>query len=290
MSTIHKRLYSYIFIVPAAVLYFLLFILPTFSSFYFSMTRWTLFDFEFIGLDNFVQIFKEYGLAIGLKNTLIYTFVTVILKVVIGLGLALLLNLGLKTQSFLRVVFFFPSIISSVAIGLIFNALMYPTTGLINSTLKAIGLEVLALDWLTNPDLVIYSVSMVEVWKYMGVCIVIFIAGLQSIPKHYYEAISLDGASSFEKFRYITLPLVRPAMNSVFILSLIGGLRSFDIVFVMTKGGPGYASDLLSTVIYKQFAEGYYGLATAGNVLLFVASSLIVFPLYNYLTQREVEY
>ncbi|BBH21539.1 ABC transporter permease [Paenibacillus baekrokdamisoli] len=290
MSTTQKKLYSYYFILPAAVLYIVLFIVPTFSSFYFSLTRWTLFDFEFIGLDNFVQLFKEESLAIGFKNTVIYTVVSVFFKVVLGLGLAMLLNKGLKTQSFLRAVFFFPSIISSVAIGLIFNALMYPTTGLINNTLRAIGLDGLARNWLTDPSIVIYSVSFVEVWKYLGICIVIFIAGLQAIPKHYYEAISIDGANRFEKFRYITLPLIRPALNSVIILSLIGGIRSFEIVYVMTQGGPGYASDLLSTVIYKQFAEGYYGLATAGNVLLFAAATLIVFPLYTYLTKREVEY
>lgn len=290
MSSMQKKMYSYNFVIPAAILYVIIFILPTFSSFYFSLTRWSLFEFEFIGLDNFVQFFKEYSLMIGIKNTLIYTVVSVVLKVILGLGLAILLNVGLKTQSFLRSVFFFPSIISSVGIGLIFNSLMHPTTGLINKSLGLIGLDVLALNWLTDPNIVIYSLSFVEVWKYIGVCCLIFIAGLQSIPKDYYEAISIDGAGTFQKFKSITLPLLRPSLNSVIILSIIGGLRSFEIVFVMTKGGPGYASDLISTVIYKQFAGGFYGLSTAGNVILFVVVSAIMFPLSKFLTKREVEY
>lgn len=290
MSTLRKQTYSYSFIIPAAVLYIVLFIIPTFSSFYFSMTRWDLYTSDFIGFDNFALFFQESSLSIGLKNTLLFAVVTCGVKTILGLLLAMLLNSGLKTQGYLRAVYFFPAILSTVAVGLLFTSMMHPTTGLINQTLAKIGLGFIQPDWLGDPKLVMYSVSLVDIWKGVGIATVIYIAGLQSIPRQYYEAIGIDGGNSLQKFRYITLPLVKPAMNSVIILAFIGGLRSFEIVYVMTKGGPGFASDILSTVIYKQFADGYYGLATAGNVLLFVLVSAIAFPLYLFINRNEVEY
>lgn len=290
MTTLRKQVYSYSFIIPAAVLYVVLFIIPTFSSFYFSMTRWDLYESEFTGLENFILFFKESSLSIGLRNTLFFAVLTCGVKAVLGLLLALLLNSGLKTQGYLRAVFFFPAILSTVAVGLLFTSMMHPTTGLINQVLAKIGLGFVQPDWLGDTKLVMLSVSLVDIWKGVGIATVIYIAGLQSIPRQYYEAIGIDGGSGFQKFRYITLPLVKPAMNSVIVLALIGGLRSFEIVYVMTKGGPGFASDILSTVIYKQFADGYYGLATAGNVLLFVLVSAIAFPLYLFINKNEVEY
>ncbi len=289
MVSYSKKYYSYVLLIPAALLYFTFFILPTFTSFYFSLTNWNLFGSQFIGLDNFVQFFKEESLVIGLKNTFIYTGVSLFLKMVLGLFLALALNMKLKTQSYLRVVFFFPYVISTLAIGLIFNAILHPS-GVLNKVLEFIGLGFLSQKWLTDPNIVIYTVSFIEVWKFLGVCAVILIAGLKSIPESYYEAARVDGVNRRTSFFHITLPLLRSSLNTVFILSLIGGLRSFEIVYVLTQGGPGHYSELLSTVIYKQFANGYYGLATAGSVIMFVVVSIIVFPVYIYLTKKEIQY
>jgi raffinose/stachyose/melibiose transport system permease protein len=118
---------------------------------------------------------------------------------------------------------------------------------------------------------------------------VIYIAGIMSIPQHYYEAISIDGGSSWHKFWNITLPLSRPARNSVITLAFIGGLRSFDLVWAMTKGGPGFTTDLIASIIYKQYQGGFFGLSTAGNVILFVVVSLLAFPLYTILNKSEVD-
>ncbi len=289
MVSYSKKYYSYVLLIPAALLYFTFFILPTFTSFYFSLTNWNLFGSQFIGLDNFVQFFQEESLAIGLKNTFIYTGVSLCLKMVLGLLLALALNMKLRTQSYLRVVFFFPYVISTLVIGLIFNAILHPS-GVFNKGLEFIGLGFLSQKWLTDPNIVIYTVSFIEVWKFLGVCAVILIAGLKSIPESYYEAAKVDGVNRRTSLFHITLPLLRSSLNTVFILSLIGGLRSFEIVFVLTQGGPGHYSELLSTVIYKQFANGYYGLATAGSVIMFVVVSIIVFPVYIYLTKKEIQY
>lgn len=283
-----KKTYSYYYLLPALVIYIVLFILPTVMSLFFSLTRWTLFDWKFIGFNNFVTFFQESSLSIGLKNMMIYAVLTSGLKVVLGLLIAVFLCSGIKTKNYLRVVIFFPALVSAVAVGVIFKSLLNPTGGVVNQILAAIGIN--GPSWLGNPRLALFSVIFVDVWKGVSIATVIYIAGLMSIPPHYYETCAIDGGNSLQKFFHITLPLVRPAMNAVIILSLIGGFKSFDLIWAMTGGGPGFASDVLASVIYKQYISGFYGLATAGNVVLFVLISIIAFPLYKFLSQGEVEY
>jgi raffinose/stachyose/melibiose transport system permease protein len=140
-----------------------------------------------------------------------------------------------------------------------------------------------------DPTTALLSVALVDVWKGVGLATVIFIAGIVSIPREYFEASSVDGASAFRRFWHIVLPLSKPAITTVIILSLIGGLRSFDLIWAMTRGGPGFTSDVIASVIYKQYQAGFYGLSTAGNVVLFFLVTAIVFPLYRFFTRREVD-
>lgn len=273
---------------PALLIYLVFFITPTIMSFFFSLTRWTLFNWEFIGFDNFVAFFQNSYLRIGLRNSLIYAVLTSGLKVIFGLLLAVFLCSGIKTKNYLRAVIFFPAIISTIAVGAIFKSLMNPTRGPINQALGAIGIN--GPSWLGDPRLALFSVIFVDVWKGVGIATVIYIAGLMSIPNQYYEACEIDGGGSLRKFFHITLPLVRHAMNAVIILSFVGGLKSFDIIWAMTRGGPGFASDVLASVIYKQYTVGFFGLSTAGNVILFILISILVFPLYKFLIRGEVEY
>jgi raffinose/stachyose/melibiose transport system permease protein len=284
---IRKSPYPYWFYLPAGIVFFVFFVLPTFSSFFFSLTRWTLFDWEFIGLDNYVAFFKEPALVIGLKNTLIYAVVTCGLKVVLGMLLAVLLTSQLIARGFLRSVAFFPVLVSTIGVGITFTVLMDPSNGLINKSLAAVGIEGPA--WLVDPTFALLSVALVDVWKGVGLATVIFIAGIVSIPREYFEAAAVDGASAFRRFWHIILPLSRPATATVIILALIGGLRYFDLIWAMTRGGPGFTSDVMASVIYKQYQAGFYGLSTAGNVVLFVLVTAIVFPLNWYLTRREVD-
>ena len=282
-----KSPYPYWFYLPAGVIFFVFFILPTFSSFFFSLTRWTLFEYEFIGLDNYVAFFQEPALVIGLNNTLIYAVVTCGLKVVLGLLLAVLLTSQIIARGFLRSVAFFPVLVSTIGVGITFTLLMHPSDGLINRSLALVGIEGPA--WLVDPTFALLSVALVDVWKGVGLATVIFIAGIVSIPREYFEASAVDGASSFRRFWHIILPLSRPAIATVIVLSLIGGLRYFDLIWAMTRGGPGFTSDVMASVIYKQYQAGFYGLSTAGNVVLFVLVTAIVFPLNWYLTRREVD-
>jgi raffinose/stachyose/melibiose transport system permease protein len=282
-----KSPYPYWFCLPAAVIFFVFFVVPTFSSFFFSLTRWDLTDWEFIGLANFVNFFQEPALVIGLKNTLIYAVVTCGLKVVLGILLAQLLTSRIIARGFLRSVAFFPVLVSTIGVGLTFTVLMDPSAGLINKSLAAIGIEGPA--WLVDPKTALLSVALVDVWKGVGLATVIFIAGIVSIPREYFEASAVDGASAFRRFWHIVLPLSKPAITTVIILSLIGGLRSFDLIWAMTRGGPGFTSDVIASVIYKQYQAGFYGLSTAGNVVLFLLVSAIVFPLYRFFTRQEVD-
>ncbi|HBE76724.1 MAG TPA: ABC transporter [Firmicutes bacterium] len=284
-----RSIYSYSFLIPGAILFMIFFLIPTLISFYFSLTDWNLIRANFVGLDNFKYLLTNPDLNIGFKNTFIFTVLTTILKVVFGLLLALLVNRGLKFQNFLRTVFFFPVILSTVAVGLMFSSLYYPTHGLINSILTWVGLGSIAPDWLGDIHLVIYSVSWVDIWKGAGFCMVIILAGLQSVSKDYYEAAAVDGGNSFDVFKHITIPMVRPALFSAFIICLIGGLRAFDIIWVTTKGGPGSASEVIGSIVYRQFADGYFGIATAAGLLLFILVSVIVFPTYLLLSRKEVE-
>ena len=275
------------FYIPAALIYGALFLLPTLASFFFSLTRWTLFKAEFIGLDNFIQFFREPFLYQGLIHTLIYGVVTSGSKVVLGMMLALLLTSDVFGRGYLRTVVFFPVLVSTVGVGITFTVLMHPTTGAINQALALIGIHGPA--WLTDPKLALFSVAIVDVWKGVGLATVIYMAGIASIPPEYTEASKIDGATAWQRFWNITLPLLQPATATVIILSLIGGLRSFDLIWAMTRGGPGFTSDVIASVIYKQYQAGFYGLSTAGNVVLLVLVALIIVPLSNFLNRRSVE-
>jgi raffinose/stachyose/melibiose transport system permease protein len=281
------RTYSSLFYLPAGIVYLTIFIVPTVLSFYFALTRWTLFDSTFIGLDNFRQFFAEQNLRIGFQNTLIYAVITSGLKVVLGMLLAVLLTSGIRGRGFLRSVVFFPVLVSTVAVGITFSVLLQPDTGLVDSALGLIGIS--GPDWLGQANTALISVALVDVWKGVGLATVIYIAGILSIPPDYYEAVDVDGGGPWVKFRHVTLPLARPATFTVILLSFIGGLRSFDLIWTMTGGGPGFSSDVIASIIYKQYQAGFYGLATAGNVVLFIAVTVIVVPMSRYFNSREVD-
>jgi len=281
------RNYPYWFYLPTLIVFTVFFLVPTVLAFYFSLTRWTLFDATFIGLDNYKNFLGNPRLLAGLRNTIIYAFSTSGAKVIISLPLAMLFtSKRLRLKGIHRSIIFFPTIVSVVAIGITFSALMQPSTGLINSALGAFGLP--KPQWLGDPKLALYSVILVDIWQGLGIASVIFIAGIQSIPVEYFDAVELEGGP-WVKFRHVVIPLVRNAAFTVILLSFIGGLRRFDLIWTMTGGGPGFASDVLPSVIYKQYQAGFYGLSTAGNVVLFLLVLAIVYPLMRFFNRMEIE-
>ena len=188
-----KKIYSLWFLLPAVLIFVIFFIIPMVTSLFFSLTVWDLKSFTFCGLDNYKTFFSENSLSISVKNTLIYAVLTSGLKVIIAFFIALFLTSKIKTKDFLRSLVFFPNLVSAVAIGIIFKALMHPSKGLFNTVLAAIGIS--GPNWLGDTHLALFSVIAVDVWKGVSISTVIFIAGITSIDSSYYEAASIDGAT-----------------------------------------------------------------------------------------------
>lgn len=286
-SNYPAKAYPLWYYLPAGLLFLVFFAIPTFASFFFSLTRWSLFDWEFIGLENFRQFLSEPQLIGSLRNTVIFGVLTSGAKVVLGMALGLLLTSQIRARGLLRSLVFFPVLVSTIGVGVMFTTMMHPTDGLLNTALAVIGIE--GPKWLADPQLALISVAFVDIWKGVGLATVIYMAGIVAVPAEYYEAARVDGSGAWSTFRHITLPLIRPATFTVITLSLIGGLRSFDLIWAMTSGGPGFASDVIASVVYKQYQAGFYGLSTAGNVVMFLVVMVIVLPLNYFMRKAEVD-
>jgi raffinose/stachyose/melibiose transport system permease protein len=256
-------------------------LVPSILGIGYAFTDWNSYTTElhWVGLDNFATILaagSNYMRVIG--NTIMFTVATIILKTVIALALALLLVEGIRrASSFYRLLFYLPAVLPIIVVSLIFRSILNPADGLLNETLRAVGLDAFALKWLTDPVIAMWSVIGVDVWRGVGYIMVIFIAGLLAIPRDYYEAASIDGASAWSKFRHITLPLLTPVLAVVTVLNLLYGLKVFDIVFVLTRGGPGRATDTVYTMVFEDFSKGRWGLATALSTLLLVVMVVLAY-------------
>ena len=286
MQKLNRKTYPIWLAAPGLITYIIIFIIPTFASFYFSMTIWNLKEARFVGLENFITFFSMTNTRTALINTAIFALVTCSVKIILGLLLAQYICNGIKSGNYLKIVIFFPYLLGNVVVALAFRAILEPA-GTVNQFLQLIGLD--AVRWLTDKRFALMTCIVADIWKGIGTVTIILIAGICAIPKSYYEAAAIDGASPWRAFRKITLPLLIPSFNTVLTLCLIGGLRSYDLVQALTGGGPGYSSEVLGPVIYKLFARGSYGLATAGNVILFIIVAFVVFPINSYVAKREVD-
>lgn len=287
-----NKMYPFYFSIGALVIYSVFMVLPGLMGFYLSFTDWNRYSSEinFIGLQNFALIFSKQNYWHSITNTIIFTVVTIVLKTVVALLLALLLTKGLKRFfSFYRVIIYLPAIIPMIVVGIVFRSILHPTTGVLNEFLRWIGLDFLTQRWLTNPDIALYSVILVDTWKGVGFIMVILIAGLQVIPPEYYEAAQIDGANPWDEFWKITLPLLMPTLTVTTVLNLLYGLKVFDIVWVLTNGGPGYATETVYTVVFKEFSKGRYGVSTALSTLLFAIMAICGYWLINAMHPKEPE-
>ncbi|WP_018754823.1 carbohydrate ABC transporter permease [Paenibacillus terrigena] len=285
-----SKLYSWKFIVPAFLLFFVLFLVPNLMGFYYSLTNWNAMSdqVKFIGLDNFIEVFTDKSNFRFIYNTLMFAIVTSILKAVIGLGLALMLNEGVKSKNYLRTIFFMPVVISNLIVGLIFQQIYNPDTGILNGFLEAIGLGAFSQSWIGDPKLAIWSSMGVEIWKASGFNMVIFLAGLQMVPKDMYEAADMDGANYWNKLIKVTIPFLIPSITINMMLNVISGLKVFDVIFALTNGGPGRASEVINLTIFNQFGLGTYGYGTALGVILFLFLAVISIGLVKIFTRPEV--
>jgi raffinose/stachyose/melibiose transport system permease protein len=286
-----NKVYPFYFTYGALLLYLLFVVLPGFIGIAYSFTDWNSYSKEvnFVGLDNFRTIFSgEENYLDYIKNTLYFTLNTVVLKTLIGLFLAILLSYGIRRLAYLyRVIIYLPVVLPTIVVGLVFKSILNPRTGILNVFLRKVGLDELAQAWLVDPEIAMLSVVGVDTWKGVGYIMVILIAGLQTIPQEYYEAAEIDGASPFARFRFITLPLLVPALTVVTILNLLYGLRVFDIIYVLTGGGPGYRTDVVFTSVFDEFSKGRYGVGTAISSVSFVVMTALGFLIVRKLTPNE---
>jgi raffinose/stachyose/melibiose transport system permease protein len=270
-----RRRPSWLFLLPAAVVYLAVMLYPSFVGIYGAFTKWNGYTGarSFVGLKNFQHLVNDSGTVSALEHTLVLAVFITVMQTGLGLILALLVGPGLRLRSVFKALFFVPVILAPVAVSYLWQYLL-GYNGAINSVLQAVGLDGLRHDWLAEPHLVLFSVGLVVVWQYCGATMVIFLAGLAAIPQQIFEAAAVDGAGRLRTTWSITLPLLRPALMLNVVLTTIGSIKIFDQVFVMTGGGPGYASETLSTVLYRQaFTYGDFGYGSA------VALTLAVFAL-----------
>ena len=285
-----KKMYPTYFVWGALILYAVLYVVPGIIGIGYSFTDWSAFSdkLHFVKFENFKRIFSpEENYTKYLGNTILFTFVTTIAKNLLGLLLAVLLTKRVKLLNFHRAVMYIPAVLSALIAGMIFKSILNPKIGLMNTFLALFGVE--GPQWLTDPDIAFWSVMGVDVWKGTGYIMTIFIAGIMSISPTYYEAASIDGAGSWQQFRSITLPMLMPTITVTTVLNVIYGLKVFDTVYALTNGGPGYATEVLYTSVYKEFGDGRYAVGTALSSVMFVFMVFIGYFLIRMMTKNEVE-
>lgn len=269
--------YFLFFILPALVIYIVFSILPFLYTFFYSFTDYTdmnPIDLHFVGLKNYLKVFDTPLMITAIKNSVIYAILLTGFQTILALPLAVVLNKKLKTRNLLRAVFFFPAVFSSLIIGYLWSFIMSSSDfGLINNLLHQLGLG--TVNFFTA-DRALYSVFFTQVWQWTGWAMVIYLANLQSISPDLYEAADIDGATGIKKFFYVTLPLMCPSVKIIVVTGLIGGMKVFDIIYSMTSGGPGNATQTVMTVMMKKgISDGFYSTGAAFGVCFFVIVLII---------------
>ena len=289
---IEKKSYPIYFIFGALVLYVVLCVIPGLIGVGYSFTDWSSYSDEinFVGFKNFETIFSpDENYLRYLTNTLLFTVFTTFCKTVIGLGLAVLLTKKIRGLNIHRAIMYMPAVISTLIVGMIFKSILNPQAGLLNEFLRSVGLGSFALKWLTNSKIAFWSVMAVDIWKGIGYIMTIFIAGILAISPSYNEAAEIDGASSWQRFTSITLPLLMPTLVVTTVLNVLYGLKAFDIVYALTNGGPGYATEVLYTGVYKEFSLGRFAVGTSLSSVMFIFMLIVGFFMIKIMTREEVE-
>ena len=276
------------FLLPAMVVLVLFFFVPTLYNFIYAFTNWSSFKsaIDFAGFDNFVSLFKNGTLLNALRVTLVYAVLVALFQNLFGLLLALLLERDTTVNRIARVAFFVPVIMSALAVGYIFQALLKPT-GALNGILSFVSGTTVSIPWLGDTTWTIVVVALIHAWKWMGLSMLIYLAGLKTIGMDILEASRIDGASAWTTFRRIKFPLLAPAITFNVATALLGSMNGFDIVQATTEGGPGGTTELLNISIFRTFGQGLFAQATTMSLVLFLMVTLIAFPVIRFLRKRE---
>jgi multiple sugar transport system permease protein len=281
-----QAIVAYIFLTPALIYFSIFFLYPIVSEFITSLQSDN--TGEFVGLQNYIQAFQDPQAVNSFKVTIIFAFGVVILDIVIGLGLALLLDRPFRGRAIFRAIFMIPYISSGVIIGLMWRAILDPITGILNNVLLKIGLP--GQNWLTSPTWALPVLIGITVWQASGYTMLLFLAGLQNIPEEHYHAAQVDGAGKFMRFRHITLPLLLPTTLFISIIGVINSLQAFTQAYLITQGGPANATNFyVFNVFNVAFTDNDIAYASALTFLLFL--TILVFTIMQFrVGNRNVEY
>jgi len=276
-----KRILTpYLLLLPAVVIMLIFVYIPVVQNIYSSLFRWSSIDptMKFVGVQNYIRIFSDEIVSKSLRNNVLYALISVVFQVFFALILAAILESKIlrRWETFFRTTLFLPSVLAVSVVGITWQLIFSPNTGLINQVLYAIGLDNLAHAWLGEESTAIFAIIGVSQWQWVGYCMILYIVAIQAIPKDMYEAAKIDGASGIQQFFRITIPMVRETILVLTTVTVIGGFKVFDIVWVMTAGGPNNASNTLGGYLYRVgFRNDEMGYASALATLLFVITLIL---------------
>lgn len=285
-----KNKVSFGFAAPAFIIYTGLLVIPIIMAFYISFFKWNGFnEMEFLGLENYVNLFHDQRLGNAVINTLIIAASVIVVVNVLGLCLAMLVNKASKVNNFFRTIFFIPFVLSAVALSFVWKSIL-AYNGVLNGLLTSLGQSDLAGNWLGQRGTALLCIIIVEIWRTLGYHMMLYLAALQAVPGELYEACTVDGGNRWNKFRNVTLPLIVPGMSVSILMSIINELRIYDVVKIMTDGGPGYDTE---TVVYNIVANGFsnniVGYSSAIAVILFLVIGVISVFVVSAMSKKEVE-
>ncbi|MFI7451886.1 carbohydrate ABC transporter permease [Nonomuraea sp. NPDC049714] len=279
-----------LFVLPALVLFLLLVVAPILVAVYASGFKWNGFGglpTDFIGFDNFTRLLQSEIFLTDLWHLLVLVVLCVVVQLPFALGIAMLLNQRIRGRSIYRMIFFAPYVLSEVITAVLFSLILSPTSGLANEIIGIVGLE---SEWLSDPDTVLLSLFLVLTWKYFGFHMMIYLAGRQNIPNELIEAAKIDGAAGWKVFRYVTLPLLGPTIRISVFLSVIYTIQLFDLVWILTEGGPAHASETLAVTMFDVgFDRAQVGYASAISVVMFVLSFVFALGYQRFVMRRDLE-
>lgn len=279
-----------LFLLPALLLYSVFVLYPIVQSARYSLYDWNGLEplTDFVGIDNFREAVRAETFRTALTNNLLIVALSLLVQIPFALMLANLLDKKLHGRALMRTLFFAPYVLSEVVTGVVWRQIFRPG-GLLDAGLEAAGGGGFVHEWLGDPDVVLYSLFFVITWKYFGFHMMLLLAGLQQIPKELSEAAAIDGATAWQTFRFVTLPLLGPTLRVSIFLSVIGALQLFDLVWVTTRGGPVDASSTMATYLYDQFRRGNFGYASSVSVIIFFLSLVVALLYQRFAMRRDLQ-
>lgn len=279
-----------VFYIPALLLILFFVLWPLIEAFRISFTQWNGYsqDYKYIGLKNYLKLFKDSNFLIAFRNTIIYGFGSTLLQNLLGLAYAVFLNSRFKGHSVVRTFIYMPVMISSLIMGYIIYFFVQYNRGIFNEMIGIFGMA--PIDWMASGTRGVIIITLMNSWQYVGIAMVIYMAGLQNIPQMYLEAAEIDGASPWQRFRHITFPLLLPSISSAVVLNLIGGLKLYDVIISLSGGGPGFSTHSLASYVSNQYFKAQNaGYSAAVGIFTFLFIMVVSNIFTNYFSKKEAD-